>query len=187
MMNYKNEIENHYKSIWGDNYTPRYWYKGPIHKLNPDFCILEFTPSSSQSMWIYATCCMSNLNNDKNQVELHLFSSEQDHSLIELLTAVAAYHCENNSNRLGLHHTVNFGRPWQKESICDYGFISLPYLDGPKLENGKIDNHDLKFYWLIPVSKREVEFKKEYGVDSLEDKFETLGLDYINPSRESLV
>lgn len=180
-MDYRESIQKHYESIWISGSTPRYWRKGPIGQLNPDFTVLEFAPRHDRDMWTYATCCMSS-ENDSRPVELHIFSSKQDPSLVELLTAIAYYHI--NDSKLDLHHTVNFGRSWQDNSECTFGFISLPYLDGPDLEDGL--DKTVKFYWLIPVTEKEVELKKKYGIKELENKFEEEGLDYINPGRKSL-
>lgn len=185
-MEYKDITRQHYESVWHNSGENKYWYKGPIQKLNPDFSILEFAPSANRQMWTYATCCMSD-KNDVNPIELHLFSSKQDHGLVALLMAVAYYH--HNDSKLNLHHTVNFGRPWQDKSECEYGLISLPYLDGPDLENLPIQSsaNTVKCYWLVPVSKQEVEFKKRYGVEALEEKFEVAGLNYLKSGRASVV
>jgi hypothetical protein len=185
-MEYREAVQKHYESVWDNEGENKYWYKGPIQKLDPDFSILEFAPSTKRQMYTYATCCMSN-KDDESPIELHMFSSTQDHTLVELLTAVAHYH--KNSNKLYLHHTVNFGRPWQDQSECEYGFISLPYLDGPDLENLTIQDFKKngKCYWLVPISKVELEFKKNYGVEALEERFDVVGLNYLNPKRSSVV
>lgn len=181
----KDSVQQHYERVWGRSGRPRYFYKGPIQKLNPDFCILEFEPTPDREMWTYATCCMSHTDYD-DQLELHLFSYERDESLIELLTVVASFHYQGG-NKLGLHHTVNFGRPWREGSACDHGYISLSYLDGPDLQNAEIEGHPVQFYWLIPVTKQEVEFKTVNGIDRLEDRFEETGFNYLDPYRESVV
>ncbi len=126
---------------------------------------------------------MSDLD-DENSIELHLFSNKRDESIIELLTTVAYYH--KNSNKLNLWHTVNFGRGWQDNSLCEYGLISLPYLHGPYLENMYLDHKKekcVKFYWLIPITKAEVEYKKEFGMEALEHLFEEHSFNYLNPNR----
>ena len=179
-MNYSQSIESHYNHCWRNQGDPRYWKKGPMEKHNPDFHVLEFQPTLNRKMWTYATCCMSARTNEA-PIELHMFSNKQDESLVEILTAVAFYH--QNDTALNLHHTVNFGRPWQDGSLCEYGLISLPYLDGPELEKGII----IQFYWLIPVTKQEVEFKKARGIEELERKFEAANFDYVNPLRASVV
>lgn len=181
-MSYSKNIQHHYETIWENKGSPQYWLKGPVSKLNKEFCVLEFAPTVKRKMWTYATCCMSS-EVDSNPVELHLFSAKQDKTLVELMTMVAYFH--KTANMLDLNHTFYIGKPWQKNSICDHGFISLPYMDGPNLEFGL--NKKVKFYWIIPISKKEVEFKKANGVEKLEEKFEELGIDYIYPERKSLI
>ena len=179
-MSFQQNILDHYENIWKNKPKIYLWDKGKVEKMPHDFRILEFEPSASREMWTYSTCCMSNPD-DENPIELHFFSSKKDTSLIELLTTVVYFH--RNTSRLNLWHTVNFGRPWQDKSHCDYGLISLPYLDGSELENLQEQTYKIKFYWLIPITKNEVEFKKNYGIEALELKFEELDLDYTNPNR----
>jgi len=121
---------------------------------------------------------------DIDPVELHLFSTIKDESLIELLTALAYYY--RNTTRVGLNHTVNFGKLWQGASKCEHGLVSLPYLDGPPLENLEIGNKTVKFYWLIPLTKAEVEYMKRHGVDALERKFEGSSFNYLDPCGRSV-
>lgn len=182
--NYKS-ILNHYNSIWGNFPNELLLKKGPIEKLNPNFRVLEYPPTKKREMWTYATCGMANGLNGSNNIELHMFSSVKDVGVVEILTAVAYYH--KNTAKLDLNHTVNFGQSWQNNSICTYGFISLPYLDGPDLETMQNSKVSIKFYWLIPITKKEVEYKIDYGTNELEVLFEEKGLDYLNPSRGSLI
>jgi hypothetical protein len=119
--------------------------------------------------------------------ELHLFSPVHEAQHIELLTAIDHYHHTGAAICLG--DTVNFGRPWFPGSRCNYGLISLPYLDGPALE--VLDMHDLGLsvhcLWLVPVSKDEVEYMKRYGRDALESKLEEQRFNYLDPGRRSVV
>lgn len=135
-------------------------------------------------MWTYATCGMSQ-NDDNEGMELHVFSSMQNVGLIELLTTIVFYHrIEKN---LGLNHTVNFGRPWQDNSKCTHGFISLPYLDGPQLENMIYAGKPIKFYWLIPITTDELEFKKANGTEALEARFDSTNFNYLDNNRSSVI
>jgi hypothetical protein len=124
---------------------------------------------------------------DAERLELHLFSPTQADSHVELLTVVAHYHRTGSS--LGLGHTVNFGRPWLPHSKCKYGLISLPYLDGPDLENYtcKSVGEEIRFLWLIPITKRERDYKTQNGLEALEARFEEAQFDYLDPSRRSVV
>ena len=181
---YQERIVNHYELIFKNKAQMYLYDKGPIQKLPFNFRILEFPPHVNRNMWTYATCCMSQVE-DKHPIELHIFSSVRDEGLIELLTAATYYH--RNTNKLGLNHTINFGRSWQNISKCTFGYISLPYLDGPSLETLMLDNNQIKFYWLIPVTEDEVKYKTKFGPEALEATFEEKGFDYINPERPGVV
>ncbi len=187
MENYIDLAIDHYNTIWENTPKLYLWDKGPFEKLNFDFKILEYPPTPERNMWTYATTGMSSDDLQGEPIELHIFSHKQDESIIELLTALAYYH--QNTARLNLNHTVNFGRAWQDKSLCTFGFISLPYLDGPELENMYLPEYDnnVKFYWLIPVTEMEVNYKSKYGAEALEEKFEETQFDYLNPGRNSLL
>src|SRR5690348_11901648 len=100
-------------------------------------------------MFVYCTVGMSADRTDENLVELFVFSPKPDSQLVELMTICASYH--RNKLPLNIHHTVNIGHPWLDDSVCDHGFISLPYLDGPELEIFKFEGLEIHCYWLIPI------------------------------------
>lgn len=125
------------------------------------------------------------INEESQYLELFILAPTENDFLIDLLVAVAYYHV--SGHHLGLGHTINFGCPWYDGSKCDYGLISLPYLDGSSLEWLKTDLKDIQFLWLIPITKEEVEYKKNNGLEALECLFEENSLNYINPFRQSLV
>ena len=181
---YLEAIANHYKNNWGGSGATCVWDKGPREELPEEFTVLEFSPTSKRSMWTYATACMSQPG-DESPVELHLFSPQSSQAHVELLTAIAHYH--RNEAQLDLGHTVNFGRPWIPGSQCDHGLISLPSLDGPDLENLNFDDIAVRFLWLIPITTNELEFKKQNGVEALEEEFDQHGFNYLDPLRESIV
>jgi hypothetical protein len=122
---------------------------------------------------------------DAHPVELHLFSPRSTDSIVELLFAVAHY--RRTAARLGVGDSINFGRPWVEDSSCEYGLISLPYLDGPKLEKLTIGVSEIRCLWLIPVTAAEAQFKQRHGLEALEQEFELAGFDYLNPKRRSVV
>lgn len=180
---YIEKIQTHYNTVWENNSDKRKLNKEPIQELPEGFKILRFKPTKSRNMWTYATCGMS-MPSDANLLELHIFAPEQNDNLIEILTATAHYH--RNGSSLGLGHTINFGQPWWDQSNCEYGLISLPYLDGPSLEWLDIDGIEVQFLWLIPITRQEVDYKKKYGLESLEGKFDKLSFEYLNPYRNSI-
>ncbi|MDP3237945.1 MAG: suppressor of fused domain protein [Myxococcales bacterium] len=172
-------IENHYTKSWGPPLRRERLTRGPVHELPPDFEVLVFQRNDSLC---YATSSMSQPLDDE-ALELHLMAEHAQPGLVELLTVVAHYH--RTGHRLGLGHSVNFGRPWLVGATASFGLISLPYLDGPDLEWSAEPR--IRFLWLLPITEREREFKKAHGTEALEQRFEEAELDYLNPNRNSVV
>ncbi|MDG6896186.1 suppressor of fused domain protein [Volucribacter amazonae] len=175
------QIFLHYKRIWKFEYYQIYQLtNGPMRILFKEFSILVIPPYNDRNMWTYATLGMS-LDSSLG-MELHMFSKFENKKLIEILTAIAYYHMTEKT--LSLNDTVNFGIPWQEGSQCDYGLISLPYLDGSDLENL---GDNIKFYWLIPITEAERNYRWHYGVEKLEQLFEDKNFNYLDFYRYSVV
>lgn len=186
MISFCKDIAKHYTYVWSNEAVEKRWNKGPVSELPPSFHVLEFGPTKARAFWTYATCCMSEPA-DISRLELHMFSPVQHDGHVELLTAIAHFH--RTGNALSLGHTVHFGRPWFSGSNCDFGLISLPYLDGPSLEHlqtGK-DERGVRFLWLLPITKAERDYKKKNGLEAFEQRLENVEIDYLNPIRESVV
>src|SRR5690349_13330900 len=156
---YLQNIQRHYRRSWGD-FDELHFTKGPpahVRELPPAFSILRFPASQRRSLFTYATCGMS-LIDDAERIECFLLAPfAEDDTLCELLTVTAWYH--RTGARLGCGHTVNFGRPWLTRSHCDHGLFSVPYLDGPELEWLDADGTRTQFLWLIPITSQERDFK----------------------------
>lgn len=182
---YTDELRRHYESFYGVGGDKVTWNKGPTHKLHSEFFILEFGPSKKHQMWTYATVGMSLDMEEENLIELITYSRERDKSRIELLTVNAFFH--RNSAPLNLYHTVFVGQLTECSTTCDHGFISLPYIEGEKLEIINLNGQEIHCYWLIPITERERDFKIEFGHDALEDLFEEKQFDYLDMARKSLV
>ncbi|QNE38602.1 suppressor of fused domain protein [Hymenobacter sp. NBH84] len=181
---YQSALRSHYGSHWQGQPVSLHTRKQFIHQIGADFSVLEFPPSAVRTMWTYATCGMSSLQMER-PIELHLFSAMQCEQLVDLLTAVAHYH--QTEQPLDLGHTINFGIPWQAGSTCSYGLISLPYLDGPALEEMPLDQKRVSCYWLLPITKAERDFKRSYGLEALEEKFDEAPFDYLSANRRTVV
>lgn len=156
----------------------------PHARLSPMFEVLSLPPGSGRDMWTYATVGMS--EGMRNPIELHMLSSRPSAEVPEVLATVASYHLEIGG--IGLGDTVYFGKPWIGESACEHGLLSLPYLDGPTTEIADLGNGArISCYWLLPITRSEVDFKKENGLDALETLFEASGFDYLEPLRSPVV
>ena len=175
-------LKQHLETNWGKSYDRKDQISDPLKKMSEAFSVLEFPPSEKHGFWIYSTLGMST-DNPTNLIELHIFSQKQDSTLIELLTITASFH--RNNTPLDLNHTVNFGMPWQDDSACSLGFISLPYMDGEALEIFNFASGHLHNLWLLPITESERDYKIENGWDALEQRFDECELDYLNPKRHS--
>ena len=181
---YRRRILKHYARAWGCGGEDAVFLKGPTHELPADFSVRLFPPTKHRAYWVYATCSMSQPD-DCRGLELHMFSRYRSPEPVELLYVTAHFH--RYGEELGWGHTVSFGRPWIDDSHCDHGFISTPYMDGPKLEVLRLPRgKSISCLWLLPVTKEEVEFKKKAGIEALEQRFESAKLNYLDPKRKSL-
>lgn len=178
-------LAEHYGRAWGANDAILRASTGRYRELKNDFCVLRFPPRSTAGSWTYATCGMSDPDSDVG-IELFMFSPVETARISELLNVTAHFH--QTAEPLGLDHTVNFGQPWLPGSICDHALVSLPYTVGPKLEMFvPAEGKDWRCLWLIPITTSEVDYKKQHGVEALEEVFEKLQIDYVDPRRRSCV
>jgi len=182
---YTQDLNLHYERYFGIKGTKYVWPKDPHQKMHPEFYVLVFAPNNIHQMWIYCTVGMSLFRDDNNLIELFIFSPQQDDSIVELLTVAASYHISNTP--LNIHHTFNIGRPWLNESNCEHCFISLPYLDGERLEIFQYQDKQVHCYWLIPITEAEKNYKIKFGYEALEQLFENSSLDYLKVGRKSLI
>ncbi len=131
-LDWTDAIRCHYEKHWKVPGKVSSLPPGPIGQVLPSFKVLEFPRHPGRSLWTYATVGMS-LPSDERHIELHMFTQIRSESNAMLLAMAAYYH--RTGEQLGLWHTVNFGCPWLALSECTCGLISLPYLDGPALED----------------------------------------------------
>ena len=175
-------IQEHYAAVWSSQPVAELKLtRGPVHELPMDFDILKF--KRSVDTWAYATRCMLRPEEEDSLALYMVTSSEYDDDITELLTIVAHYHL--TGARLGLAHTVNFGRPWVPNATCTHGLLSHPYLDGPQMEWST--EPPVQCLWLLPITEAEVRFKKSHGLEALEQKFDELQLRLLDPFRSSVV
>ncbi len=183
-MTYHTQLKLHYENFWQNEGEIKCFENEPESKSFKDFGVLVLPPRE-RDFWTYATVGMGCDITDKRSVELHLFSPRKSDWLIELLTIVAHYH--RTGPGLNMFHSVNFGVSWLDNSLCTHGLLSLPYLDGEKLEEFYYNEKLTTCLWLIPITKSEVEFKKENGIDALEELYEEHDFDYLDINRKSVV
>jgi hypothetical protein len=185
MNRYNTALEQHYDSIWHchDN-LKLFDAGGRIKTINQDFKILEIMPDTARPVWTYATLGMAGEDGDAD-IELHVFSDIKNIRWVEILESIAYFHL--TEVRFGISHTVNFGVEVIKGSDLTHGLISLPYIDGPKLQDFSYGIQKVSCFWLIPITESELQYKKKYGLEELERLFEKSAFSYSDPMRSSVI
>lgn len=179
-MSFEHCAEAHFASHWKVEPQPRRLNAGRFHDLPPWFRVEEFQRNQT---WCYTTIGMSDGGSDG--IEAFIATPDQNLRAVEFLYSLTHFHL--TAARLELGHTVNFGAELWDGSNLDHGFLSFPYMEAPGFESFDCDAGRTTVAWLIPITSAERDYKKENGVEALELLFESRGLDYLNPSRASLV
>jgi hypothetical protein len=177
-------VLNHYINFWKEAVACFVPLEGRVQVLPEGFRVAKFSPREDRAFWTYATVHMS--ASGLRSLELHVHSpKDEDADMVELLSMTASFH--NATAELAWGHTVNIGQPWLGRSKCDHGLLSLPYLDGPRLERAEIGGTAYEFLWFIPVTDSEVEYRHKLGLDALEQRFEEQKFNYLDPNRKPVV
>lgn len=179
-MSFEQCAKAHFAAHWQVVPQPRRLSTGRFYELPSWFSVLEF---QRKRIWCYATIGMS--DGEPDGIETFIVTPDQNLRAVEFLYSLAHFHL--TSARLDLGHTVNFGMELWDGSRLDHGFLSFPYVEDVGFDAFDCDSGRTTVAWLIPITSTEREYKKENGVEALETLFERRGLDYLNPSRASLV
>jgi len=163
--------------------------EGPIYARVPDFRVHAVSPGPRHpGRWTYVTTgCWSAANHHGHGHEFVLTTYEFTRRAVELLAITAHFHAGPPIERLGLGHTTNLGEAWLPGSACDHTLLSLPYPWLPDLEIVSWDGGHAEMLWVLPITRRERDFKREHGLEALERRFEAAGLDYTDTARASVV
>ncbi len=160
------------------------WDRGPITHLLPDFKVLRVDPGPLSELWTYISVGSWSLFDDDSRLEFVILAADESRSYVEKLAMTAYYH---SLHRLGLGHTFPLGEPWVEKSKCEFCLVALPYPLGDRFETCNIDDGHVHFFWLLPITETERQYKTDNGLEALEVKFEERALEYWNNERESVV
>lgn len=166
----------------------RHWPHGPIGQRVPGFQVFVAGPGPRLAAWTYVTCgCWSATQHDGHGLEFVLTANRDSDRHVELLAVHAFYHTGPVQQRVDLGHTVFFGEPWVQGSALDHAVVSLPYPYGPDLEICAWDGGHARLLWLLPITRAERDFKRDHGLEPLEQRFDRAGIQFSDPNRQSVV
>ena len=183
-------IRRHLEVVWPERDIVSFeWMLGPINKSISDFKVFRIAPSKSSEPWAYVSCgAWQAETQGKDRYEFFLLSSTESPSHVETLAMLANFHAEGG-HEVQPAKIIDIGRPWMDGATCDHLLVSLPYPIGPRFEYLHVSNStiDLRFLWLMPITADEAAFAKNHGIEALEQQFEKIGVDYLNPRRPSVL
>ncbi|MFD8376797.1 suppressor of fused domain protein [Streptomyces sp. NPDC059688] len=163
--------------------------EGPIEERVPGFRVFRVRPNRPGGWWVYVTSgCWAATQQDGHGTEFFLAAPRDEWVNLESVSMNAYYHCGPDHQRLDVGHTVPIGRPWLDDSRCDHYLISLPYPYGPDFEVCAWDETaHAQILWLLPITKAEKDYRREQGLEELENLFDERAINPVDPQRPSVV
>lgn len=152
----------------------------------PGLRVLVVGPGPRGDSWAYVTAGCWAVGEEKggHGLEFVMTGSVRDQRFVELVAMIAYYHC--GGHPLDLEHSMPIGEPWVPGSACDHLLISLPHLHGPDLERCPVPEGHARILWALPVTAAEIEFRRRYGHEALERRFDEAGIIPTDPFRASV-
>ena len=160
--------------------------KGRIVREVPGFEVLVVTPSAPSDAWCYVSNGARDISIHGDRQEYCLLAQSDDEAHREILAMVASYHASARYGGVHLGRVLDIGQPWTRGATCDHLLVSLPYPFGPRFEHVPSEP-PVRVLWLLPITKREAELARDDGVEALEQLFERLAIDTLDPRRRSAV
>ena len=147
-----------------------------------EFHVLEFAPGPRSDRWTYVSVGCGTVQPDGGQrIEFILCARESSERHVEIVETTAFYHV--NGHTLDVGHTLPIGQPWLPGGTLDHLLVARPYPFGPLLGRFTSGRHHAQLLWLVPITRSESELRHEKGLDALESRLESSGIDYTDPAR----
>lgn len=161
---------------------------GQVRQRVPNFDVVRIGPGPRMSEWTFVSRgSWEATHQEEHGLEFAIITPTDTARALELLAMTAYYHAGPASQRLGVGHTVPIGEPWLRDSACDHLLVSLPYIFGEQFEMCRWKDGHARLLWLLPITTAERDFKVEHGLEALEQRLESEGVDYTNPARRAVV
>src|SRR5262249_1929904 len=137
--------------------------KGIIANLT----IIRIDPLIPESgIWAYVTSGAKEVRCEPYRREFFILSPVQHERHFQTLKEVVFRHAVPN-NPLAVGDTFSLDRPWIEGALCDCLLVSRPYLYGPSLEFLDLDECQVQFCWLLPVTRQERDYLATNGLEAL--------------------
>ena len=179
-------VRRHIAGFWPDGEHEEFeWTAGPIGARFPGFRVRRIAPAKRNDPWVYATVGAWRATDGEGK-EFFLLSPSESPAHVETLAMITYFHADP-AHRLEIGSTVAIGRPWVDKAKADTLLVSLPYPYGPALEHLDAGGTHVQFLWLVPITAAEAAYRREHGLEALEQLLEADGVNVVDPKRRSLV
>ncbi|MFC7584392.1 suppressor of fused domain protein [Nonomuraea antimicrobica] len=161
------------------------WEVGPIKERLPDFQIRRVHPLGPGHGYMYFSVGAFASSAEPGW-EFFIKAPTDSMRHVETLAVVAHYHAFPQ-HRLSPGSIVDLGRPWSEGSEHRHLLVSWPHSLDTRTATCATALGEITFLWLVAISESEAAFARRFGVDPLEDRLESAGVNVIDPLRESVV
>lgn len=187
----ENAIRHHLTDVWAKHNLKEFVWT--LESAKPsivrEFRVLALESEVDSEPAVYASCgAWQAPTNEDARYEFFLLAPDANAAHVETLTMLSNFH---SSGEFGVEpgKIISLGRSWVDGANCDHILVSVPYLIEPNFEFFNVPDTEMyiRLLWLMPITAKEAEYGKEFGVEKLENLFESCAVDVLNFHRNSCV
>jgi hypothetical protein len=165
------------------------WDEGGVVENLPEFAVVRVAPPIGVpgAAWIHLTAGASVAPmEDGYGLEFVLLTPAPEKRAAKLLAMVANLHADERYP-LSLGQTLEVGHGWLPGASADHLLVTLPTFFEPELEWLSDRTRNIRFIWLVPITRAEAGFARKHGHEPLQEKLGAAGADVAALVRTSVV
>ena len=173
----------------GQRLETLYWDEGGIVANLPELAIVRVAPAAGAPApsWIHLTAGASAAPMDDGYgLEFVLTTRAPEKLAAKLLAMVANLHADERYP-LSLGQTLEVGHGWLPGASADHLLVALPTVFDPELEWLSDRDRNVRFIWLVPITRAEAEFARKHGPVPLQERLGAARADVAALVRDSVV
>jgi hypothetical protein len=153
------------------------WDEGGVVANLPELAILRVAPAADGGAWLHVSAGASEPPMDDGfGIEFLLLAPSPDKLATKLVAMVANLHADERYP-LSLGQVIEIGQPWLPGASADHLLVALPTIFDPELEWLSDRERNVRFIWLVPITRREADFARQHGPVALQEKLGAAQLD----------
>jgi hypothetical protein len=172
------------------------WDEGGVVANLPELAVVRVAPpagaaaavaGAAPAAWIHLTAGASAAPMDDGYgLEFVLLAPGPEKLAVKLLAMVANLHADERYP-LSLGQTLEVGHGWLPGASADHLLVALPTAFDPELEWLSDRTRNVRFIWLVPVTRAEAEFARKHGPVALQERLGAAGADVAALVRASVI